>query len=151
MIIRPAEPRDLPDLRNLFLRSRRAAFFWEVPSTFVLEDFDTETNGEAITISADNDRLTGFISVWQPSNFIHHLHVDPRYVGRGIGRSLLSSLPGWKSVRYQLKCVSANRGALAFYLANGFVEVGQGKAGNHEYRLLETAIGTGSMEASKAG
>ncbi|WP_367187367.1 GNAT family N-acetyltransferase [Rhizobium oryzicola] len=151
MIIRPAELRDLPDLRDLFLRSRRAAFVWEMPSTFALEDFDKETDGETITISADGDRVTGFSSVWEPSNFIHHLHVDPLYVGRGIGRSLLSALPGWKSVRYQLKCVSANRAALAFYLANGFVEIGQGEANNHEYRLLETAIAAGSTGTSNAG
>lgn len=128
MIIRPAEARDLPILRDLFLRSRRAAFHWASPSAFALDDFDSQTEGEAILISEDHDRPTGFITVWRPTNFIHHLHVDPRKLRRGTGQSLLSALPGWKTVQYQLKCVSANQAALAFYLANGFVEIGAGRA-----------------------
>lgn len=147
--VRPAEARDLPILRDLFLRSRCAAFHWASPSDFALDDFDSQTEGEAILISEDHDRPTGFIAVWPPTNFIHHLHVDPRHVRRGIGQALLSALPEWMTVRYQLKCVSANQAALAFYLANGFFEVGSGRADNHDYRLLESAVHPVSSRNSK--
>ncbi|WP_081584748.1 GNAT family N-acetyltransferase [Herbaspirillum rubrisubalbicans] len=139
MNIRPSEPRDLPFLRDLFLRSRRATFHWTSPSFFSLADFDMETEGEQHLVALYNEQPVGFVSVWQPSNFIHHLHVDPNYLRRGIGKALLSALPGWKRSCYQLKCVSANSGALVFYLAHGFTKVGEGYADHQHYQLLESS------------
>lgn len=87
----------------------------------------------------DDRRLVGFISVWEPDDFIHHLHADPCFMRRGIGQALLSALPGWKTTRYRLKCVSANEAALAFYRAMGFTQIGEGRADGQDYRLLEVA------------
>jgi hypothetical protein len=42
MIIRAVEPSDLPALRDLFLQSRRAAFFWEPSSSFALGDRNSD-------------------------------------------------------------------------------------------------------------
>ncbi|MCM2396165.1 GNAT family N-acetyltransferase [Rhizobium sp. S95] len=138
MIIRPVEPRDLPALRELFRVSRHAAFHWETPSSYDLGDFDRETEGELQIVAIDGAEPLGFISVWEPDNFIHHLHVDPRQSRRGIGRALLSALPGWKVTRYRLKCVSANEAALAFYRSQGFIRVGEGQADGQDYLLLES-------------
>ena len=138
MIIRHVEPLDLPALRDLFLRSRRAAFYWEPHSSFDLGDFDTQTDGEMQIVAHNGAQIVGFISIWMPNDFVHHLHVDPRFSRQGIGRALLSALPGWRVVRYRLKCVIKNEAALAFYLANGFIQVDQGRADNDDYLLLES-------------
>ncbi|WP_225581355.1 GNAT family N-acetyltransferase [Acidovorax sp. ACV02] len=136
MLIRFALPSDLASLRNLFLRSRRTAFFWEACSGFALEDFDLQTVGEMQLLAFDGDRLLGFISVWEPDNFVHHLHVHPDAVNRGVGRKLLHALPGWSTTPYQLKCVAENTNALAFYRANNFVQTGRGRAKDQDYFLL---------------
>ncbi|WLS04959.1 GNAT family N-acetyltransferase [Shinella oryzae] len=138
MIIRPSKPTDLQALRELFLQSREAAFNWEPSATRNLLDYDSQTHGEWQLVALDGQRITGFISVWEPDDFIHHLHVHPQFLRRGIGRTLLHSLPGWSIKPYRLKCVSLNTSALAFYADNGFRPTGRGVAEDHEYVVLQS-------------
>jgi len=138
LLIRYALPEDLPALRDLFLQSRQTAFVWDKSSGFELEDFDRQTVGERQLIALTGDRILGLISVWEPDNFIHHLHIHPDAVGRGVGRKLLRALPGWSTTPYQLKCVCENTKALAFYIANGFIQIGTGSARGEEYFFLRS-------------
>lgn len=137
MTIRPVVPGDLPALRELFLQSRLATFTWELSSSLALGDFDSQTTGEWQLVALDGGRPVGFISVWEPTHFIHHLHVHPQFARRGIGQALLRALPGWSTTRYQLKCVRLNATAIAFYHANQFAQVGAGNDGAQDYLLLE--------------
>lgn len=138
MIIRQPVAEDLPALRDLFMQSRRAAFVWEPSSAHALDDFDRQTEGEMQMVALEGGTVAGFVSVWAPDDFIHHLHVHPCFLRRGIGRALLRALPGWPARRYRLKCVSRNKAAFAFYAANGFVPVGEGHAEGQDYVLLQS-------------
>ncbi|RUL72166.1 GNAT family N-acetyltransferase [Dyella choica] len=138
IMVRPATTEDLPTLRELFLQSRREIFNWQPPEAFRLEDFDAQTQGELLIVAAKGERLAGFISVWEPDHFIHHLYVDRLHFRRGIGRALLHALPGWPTTRYGLKCLRQNESALAFYQACCFTEVGMGTADDGEYLLLQS-------------
>lgn len=94
----------------------------------------------SITVrDAVTEGLAGFVSVWEPDYFIHHLYVDRLHHRRGIGRELLRALPGWPATRYRLKCLCANAPALAFYRASRFTEIGVGAPEDGEYRLLESS------------
>ncbi|KVG73170.1 GNAT family N-acetyltransferase [Burkholderia ubonensis] len=138
--IRDAVAGDVPVLRELFLRSRRETFFWQPGDAFRLTDFDAQTEGERLLVAEDDGgRLAGFVSVWEPDHFIHHLYVDRSRHRRGIGRALLRALPGWPATRYRLKCLRANAPALAFYRASCFTEIGVGAAEDGEYLLLESS------------
>lgn len=137
--VREAAARDIPALRALFLRARRATFSWRPGEAFQLADFDAQTQGELLLVADAGDRPAGFIAVWQPDDFIHHLYVDAQYLRRGIGQALLRALPGWPEKRYRLKCLRRNTAALAFYRACGFGEIGNGAADDGEYLLLESA------------
>lgn len=138
--IRDAVAGDVPALRELFLRSRRETFVWQPSDAFQLSDFDTQTEGERLLVAEDDSgQLAGFISVWEPDHFIHHLYVCGRRHRRGIGRALLRALPGWPATRYRLKCLRANAPALAFYRASCFTEIGVGAAEDGEYLLLESS------------
>jgi GNAT superfamily N-acetyltransferase len=64
--------------------------------------------------------------------------VERTHFRRGIGRALLFALPGWPTTRYWLKCLFANKPALAFYYACGFIESGAGTADDGDYLLLES-------------
>ena len=139
IIVRDAVAADMPALRELFLHSRRETFVWQPAGAFQLADFEVQTEGERLRIAEDDGgRLAGFVSVWEPDHFIHHLHVDRPRHRSGVGRALLRALPGWPATRYRLKCLRANAPALAFYAACGFVEIGAGHAEDGEYLLLES-------------
>lgn len=139
LCIRPAMPADLPRLRTLFLHARRKAFDWQPAAHFQLGDFDEQTLGEQILLAESAGQCLGFISVWTPDRFIHHLYIDTDHARRGLGRALLGALPGWPTPHYQLKCLTRNQRALAFYVACGFIEVGAGQAEDGDYRLLRSS------------
>ncbi|WP_080410222.1 GNAT family N-acetyltransferase [Burkholderia ubonensis] len=91
--IRDAMAEDVPFLRELFLRSRCETFVWQPGDAFQLADFDAQTEGERLLVAEDDGaRLAGFVSVWEPDHFIHHLYVDRSHHRRGIGRALLRAL-----------------------------------------------------------
>ncbi len=138
--VRDAVARDVPALRELFLLSRRETFVWQAAGAFQLADFEAQTEGERLRVAEDDSgQLAGFMSVWEPDHFIHHLYVHRQHHRRGIGRALLRALPGWPAMRYRLKCLRANVSALAFYGACGFAEIGAGSAEDGEYLLLESS------------
>jgi ribosomal protein S18 acetylase RimI-like enzyme len=138
IVVREARAQDLPLLRELFLASRQRTFTWLAVETFQLADFDTLTRDEKLLVAeADETGIAGFISVWEPDHFIHHLHVDAKHQGGGVGPALLRALPNRPSQPYQLKCLQRNERALAFYLHHSFVQIGSGAAEDGEYVLLE--------------
>jgi GNAT superfamily N-acetyltransferase len=135
--VRSAEPADAPALRQLFLRSRRETFVWQPADAFALADFDAQTQDERLWVALDEAaRPVGFIALWEPEQFIHHLYVERAWAGHGVGRALLQALPGWPATRFVLKCLCRNEAALAFYRACAFTEVGRGGEGDRAYLLL---------------
>src|SRR5882757_3789046 len=101
--IRRAEAKDGAALARIFVESRLEAFYWQNPARFRLQDFEKETTGEAVFVAEDSSgKLLGFISVWEPDRFIHHLYISPGELRRGIGKQLLESLSSWLPLPYQL-------------------------------------------------
>jgi|SRR5690606_29568087 len=116
------------------------AFF----ARFALEEFTAARLARAIEdpsqhfiVSENADGLDGFIRISHGSDApmdggtdtgIATLYVQPRHQGRGLGRALLDQAlahareAGAPSV--WLTVNSDNRGAIAFYLAQGFKDVG---------------------------
>ncbi|NCN04024.1 MAG: GNAT family N-acetyltransferase [Spirochaetales bacterium] len=119
MEIKEHEPHHLPALRNLYLESRVDSFPWLDTEKFALEDFDRDTLGEQIWVVEVSGTIAGFISIWEPEHFIHHLYVGRAYRGLGLGTALIHQaqlLYGELS----LKCMVPNQKALEFYQAKGF-------------------------------
>ncbi|WP_049622870.1 GNAT family N-acetyltransferase [Frateuria defendens] len=140
--VRPAARHDRPALRQLFLQSRRRTFAWLPAGDCRLEDFDEQTRGESLLLAEDAQRnIAGFIAVWTPDRFIHHLHVAEDRQRQRIGRMLLAALPGWPVAPYRLKCLCLNVRALAFYRTCGFIEVGSGTVPEGDFVLLEAGGG----------
>ena len=83
-------------------------------------DFDTVTRGEDIWVAEQNETIAGFVSIWRPAGFIHHLYVDLPHHRQGIGRALLGLALRQCGGHAELKCNEANRAAQGFYLAAGF-------------------------------
>lgn len=140
--VRRATAQDQPALQELFLKLRRQTYTWLPTASFCLADLQQQTQGEAILL-AQNEQgaLAGFISVWESDHFIHHLYVDAGQQRRGVGRTLLTALPGWPGQGYVLKCLLRNHAAAAFYRASGFTETGSGMGEDGEYIVFESGKG----------
>ncbi|WP_099222489.1 GNAT family N-acetyltransferase [Listeria costaricensis] len=125
--IREALAEDFPKLRDIFAESRRQHFFWLEERQIVLEDFDRLTHDERIWLYQDeNGEPIGFISVYEPENFIHLLFIANDWQGHGIATQLLQFLVAKGPVDYTLKCVAKNETALTFYQKMNFKVIGEG-------------------------
>lgn len=74
-----------------------------------------------LALSADGD-IQGFIGLEVPK--IEALFVDPAWHRHGVGRRLINHALG-QSARLMVDVNSQNPGAVAFYAAMGFIEIGQ--------------------------
>lgn len=137
--IRKANSKDTNQLAKLFLEMRQATFTWESPDKFKLEDYQKATEGETIFLAEDNQKIIGFISVWEHDSpaFLHHLFISKSHQKKGIGRLLIQSLSSSIPLPYRLKCIVKNENALAFYLKNGWSIAGKGISEDGDYLLLE--------------
>ena len=85
----------------------------------------------------DSDEPEGFISVWEPESFIHHLYVRSSSRGHGIGGALVDALSARIPRPWRLKCLRANSAATAFYLSRGWREVSSGTGDEGAFAVLE--------------
>lgn len=136
-LVREVHEADLPRLREIFLSSRRTTFHWNDPALYRLEDFDREAEGERMLVGEVDGQVAGFISWWAPENFIHHLYIEEGFKRRGIGRALMDACLLRIGRPAQLKCVSRNTRALAFYGALGWESIATGRSEDGEYKLLQ--------------
>jgi len=125
----------LETLSNIYLESRASTFTWLDTSGFSVLDFKKDTQGELILMAVSNEKIVGFISVWEPDNFIHHLYVSSERHNQGAGSQLLEAVKS-NFGNLSLKCMAANKAALAFYESKGFVRASQGTDSLGDYYLM---------------
>jgi len=131
-----ARTKDYEHLQSLFLRERQNTFFWLDASEFLLEDFEKHTQGEFILVALLDDIPIGFISIWLPNNFIHHIYIDQKYQSKGIGTALLKAAIKKTNFPITLKCLEQNHKAVDFYNRKGFVQKEKGFSENGDYILF---------------
>jgi len=115
--IRPyEESRDFEACRALYFRSREVAFPWANPRVLAKADFRADTLGELLAVAeTESNLLVGFVGIWQPENFIHHLYVDPEFFRQGIGKALLNHALTLIKRPARLRCQTRNKRAYRFY------------------------------------
>jgi len=138
--IRPVQSTDLVALRDLYLRARTHTFTWLDAASFQIADFDLHTEKETIFVAVKNNDLVGFVSLWLPKRFVHHLYVHPDYLRKGIGKQLLKyalDIMGHPAV---LKCLKQNQNALQFYLSQNWqiAEEGEDEEGGYYLMVLDS-------------
>lgn len=135
--IRVASEVDYPALRRIYLETRRTSFDWENKEAMTLEDFDKDTEEECIILAEADSHIMGFVSLYLPENFIHHLFVHPDFSGKGVGGQLVKASIEKMGKPLRLKCVSENHKAIKFYENSGWKKViEEGKPGG-EYWVME--------------
>ena len=128
---------DRSPLKEMYLKSREHAFDWLGSPLFQLDDFDRDTDGEIIWVGTKFDRPVGFISVWEPEDFIHNLFVHPDFFGCGIGSMLLNEALANIGRPARLKCEERNVQAREFYLSRGWSIVGEGDGNYGRWLLMQ--------------
>lgn len=128
---------DYPSLRSLFLKERQTTFSWIDPSGFHLKDFDTAIKDEEVLVAIIDTIVVGFISIWMPDKFIHHLYVNQKHHDKGIGTQLLKAAIDKANFPLILKCLENNTKAVAFYKRKGFIEKERGPSEHGDYILFE--------------
>ena len=136
-VVRPATVYDRPALTD-FYRQTLAIADWIPAAAKETADFEHDTVGERVLVAVNpaNEPI-GFVSVWEPESFIHHLYVREAEWGMGVGRSLLAHLRPLVRRPWRLKCLTANARALGFYRALGWRELETGMCVEGEYILFE--------------
>lgn len=127
---------DYAPLKKLFLKERRSTFSWLDPSEFQLDDFEKLTQGELTLVAFFDTIPVGFISIWMPNNFIHHLYVASEHQGKKIGTNLLKAALEKMAFPVTLKCLEKNSKAISFYKRKGFVEKEKGNSEHGPYILF---------------
>ena len=134
--VRQAQPRDMQFVRELFSEAI-AGSDWLPAAARTQTDFSAVSEGESVLVCCSLEgRLLGFVSVFEPDSFVHHLYVAPSCQRQGVGKALLSSMRTWLPMPWHLKCVTANESALAFYEANGWIEASHAQGPDGPYVLL---------------
>lgn len=135
--VRPCAERDRSRLAAIY-RECRAEAEWLPPDARRTSHFARDTEGEALLVAVgSNDEPEGFVSVWEPDAFIHHLYVRRESQRKGVALMLLKSLETQLPLPWKLKCLRANTGALAFYFSQGWKEVSSGDGDEGPFAVLE--------------
>jgi len=136
--IRSFEEQDRQKLSEIYLLCRIQTFYWTDSSLFTLNDFDAHTRDEDIWVAEYDDQIAGFMAVWPPDAFIHHLYVDVAHRGKGVGKALLDLAAQTYPSPLSLKCLVKNEAALQFYRALGWQVVEEGRDTLGEYFLMKS-------------
>lgn len=137
IIIRPFTETDRNKLREIYLLCRIQVFYWIDSALFTLNDFDAHTKDEHIWVAECDHEIAGFMAIWSPDAFIHHLYIDGAHRGKGIGKALLASAVQTYPSPLSLKCLVKNEAALQFYLALGWEVAEEGHDALGDYVLMK--------------
>jgi GNAT superfamily N-acetyltransferase len=134
--IRTKRDSDTETLEQIFRMNRGSEVIW-LNQNRPADTLAEQCEGEMILVAESESQILGFVSVWEPERFIHHLYVHKDHQGRGIGRALVSEVVRRYLGELSLKCVKSNREAMGFYLNTGWREVSTGVGPDGEYALLK--------------
>lgn len=137
MKIRPLETNDWPSICRIYAEVRKRQFPWISASQIDENDLQLHAAGEDILVAEKNGEIVGFISVWRPESFVHHLFVQTDDQRQGIGGDLLDAAVARYPLPLRLKCVAANGPAVAFYRKKGWREVSRDFSEDGAYLLFE--------------
>ena len=105
LVIRKFREEDNAVLASIYLGCRTETFHWVSGDSFKLEDVTNDTLGEVILVAVNDGEIVGFVSLWLPDNFIHHLFIHAKYQKRGAGGRLLDEALRLIGRPARLKCV----------------------------------------------
>jgi GNAT superfamily N-acetyltransferase len=127
LAIRPYTPADAEACTTIFDRAWHAGHPY-APRKIDAAEFSANTRNETILVAEmPGHGVAGFVSVYEPENFVHNLYVEPDLHGSGIGRALLARAVALAGGKASLKCQARAAQALAFYRHLGWTPGEEGE------------------------
>ncbi|WP_044253321.1 GNAT family N-acetyltransferase [Rhodopirellula sp. SWK7] len=134
--IRPAVESDTPRIARVYQDCMNTAE-WMAEVRPELMDYERVTAGEMVFVAVDpSGGIVGFLSIWRPECFVHHLYVSESMRRQGVGKALLASLDSWLPRPWTLKCSFENVSALKFYQSLGWMIMSEGENEDGRYYLM---------------
>ncbi len=131
--IRDACSQDMPLCARIWCAEKQR-FPW--PEAGEIHDFYQHIEGETLFVAEYSGTVAGFISVYAPDSFVHHLFVHQEYSRLGIGSALLTHVVERFPKPMTLKCVTWNRSACVFYQRNGWKKTATCEYENPPYHVF---------------
>lgn len=124
--IRKSEVTELNILLDIFNSSRLEAGCYS-NNDMQLDEFKSITLNEEIYVATNREgMILGFIGVWVPDKFIHHLYISPKQQHKGIAKLLLLKSIETYKLPLTLKCDDCNVNAKGFYEHCGLLAISAG-------------------------
>ena len=137
LLIRNCQSDDMSKIVEIYNASRlpEACF---VSAQMTSQKFETLIKEEKLYLALLGDVITGFISIWPPERFIHHLYILPESQSQGIAQALIQKCLHLHGRPLSLKSLDANNRACAFYENNGWAceDTGLGVDGPYRHYWL---------------
>lgn len=140
LTIREFKEADRVQLRELYMEVRFESFDWLRQDNFIRDTFDADTEGERIIVAEYGQKIVGFISVWEPESFVHHLYISAQFQRQGIGMALLNKIKANAQLPLKLKCLQNNKKAIKFYSKSGWIAKTEGISAEGLYTLFEYVV-----------
>jgi GNAT superfamily N-acetyltransferase len=136
VILRTGKDSDLGEVGRLHFRSRLDAYADVLPAQALAfgspdglaewwaERWKWERDTHRLAVAADGDRIVGFTYVGPDDEpgvmLLNAIHVDPQYVGSGVGRQLMADALPHLGHRAVLWVLAGNDRARRFYERGGW-------------------------------
>jgi len=137
LLLRPAEPEDLPEVADLYLAVRAAAVPLMPPIVRTPDEVHAYVRGwdlgaRDVWVAEEPDGLVGF-AAFTPT-WLDSLYVRPDAQGRGVGTALLGLVLSLRPDGLGLWVFETNTPARRLYRRHGFVEVERTDGSGNEER-----------------
>ncbi|MFT5211694.1 MAG: GNAT superfamily N-acetyltransferase [Flavobacterium sp.] len=109
-----------------------------VSAQMTSQKFKILIRDEKTYLAVIDDVIAGFISIWPPERFIHHLYILPEFQSQGVAQALIQKCIHHYGKPLSLKSLAANNRACDFYENKGWQceDTGQGTDGPYRHYWL---------------
>jgi len=141
MIIRDSSETDWKGLARVYNLARAKVSCFS-SGELSLQQFKSISSNEEIQLATEGEEVIGFVSIWPPERFVHHLYVQPDFQNKGVANTLIEAGIARYGLPLTLKSLVANTIACKFYEKNNWVILGTGygsEGAYHHYSLERRA------------
>ncbi|HIG42804.1 MAG TPA: N-acetyltransferase [Gammaproteobacteria bacterium] len=130
MLIRECRETDMEEVVAVYNQSRASVACF-TQGNVSRKDFKSLVKNEQVLLAVREQQVVGFVSIWAPEKFIHHLYINPDQQKKGAANALIKSCIERHGLPLSLKSLTANTNACRYYENNNWVaeNTGEGSEG----------------------
>ena len=141
MLIRECSETDVDEVVAVYNKARAAVDCF-TRGDMPRREFKCLIRNEEVLLAISQQRVIGFVSIWVPEKFVHHLYVNPDQQKKGAANALIKSCIERHGLPLSLKSLKANTDACRYYENNNWVAeyTGEGSEGTYNHYWLRSPV-----------